>query len=782
MPLEKQDEFAEKHNLAGKREKLFLRAAQHYYENNSDQTDIFKYIYNGDEEDLKQIRDNIKDNSAIAAAFRAKQDLMKLEDALTPDTPEKRKFNAAIIKEFEKDPSYTLVYDGPLDNKGHAEMRIVDYLRKRSRDPNNKLNENIYIGLSKLCCTSCDVAINKSNLEFRIKGSDGKEHKVNIDPTRGGHGEGFEWSIVNTIKDDEVKLEAFLGKDAYEIYKSLKPEEANTALYSIVRHIAENKLKVNGAKVELIQKEDPTAPFHEKPKFAMQYAYNSASKPEDNLKRNNLTKKAKNPTSSLIPKAPTTAEYEELEKKLAELNAKLQIKDQEIENLQSKLTISENKRKNVDIDVNNNDTTNKKPRTSDLLDQSLDNDIGSPLLDNQSKTQTQNLKISPELSPYNSPQQDNEEMFFPGPDASTQQILDFDPIKYLQSSNKNNNANKITTSKDEEEDLGYESEVPHTKGPISPSAAQIDELSPSSSPHIPFSFDSDSNLTQAEKKHLVNLLQTELDGNNKYDLTERLAAENSNQELLNKLDREAVITANINIKAIDAQKSAEAGKVEVRGEKNHLTDHKDNTQTLIDEIQKGVIDKNTVIAIERKQYGDNLSMKDVIKLASILEHNEKNPNNPITLPKELENTPILQDAILYKTAKEHGVKVISLEGKNLEHGKASELQNENREQYMTSVISEIRSKGYNVIANVGSSHEENLKKALENQQKDNVGFNHIPRKLNQEAITNEVLQKALAIAKAIPVKMISINSREGNNILPQQSLTKTQLKRSSQIR
>ncbi|WP_231289204.1 hypothetical protein [Rickettsia bellii] len=374
-------------------------------------------------------------------------------------------------------------------------------------------------------------------------------------------------------------------------------------------------------------------------------------------------------------------------------------------------------------------------------------------------------------------------MFFPGPDASTQQILDFDPIKYLQSSNKNNNANKITTSKDEEEeDLGYESEVPHTKGPISPSAAQIDELSPSSSPHIPFSFDSDSNLTQAEKKHLVNLLQTELDGNNKYDLTERLAAENSNQELLNKLDREAVITANINIKAIDAQKSAEAGKVEVRGEKNHLTDHKDNTQTLIDEIQKGVIDKNTVIAIERKQYGDNLSMKDVIKLASILEHNEKNPNNPITLPKELENTPILQDAILYKTAKEHGVKVISLEGKNLEHGKASELQNENREQYMTSVISEIRSKGYNVIANVGSSHEENLKKALENQQKDNVGFNHIPRKLNQEAITNEVLQKALAIAKAIPVKMISINSREGNNILPQQSLTKTQLKRSSQIR
>ena len=399
-----------------------------------------------------------------------------------------------------------------------------------------------------------------------------------------------------------------------------------------------------------------------------------------------------------------------------------------------------------------------------------------------SKTQAQNLKISSELSPYNSPQQDNEEMVIPGPDASTQQILDFNIFKYLQSSNKNKNANKTTTSKNDEEDLGYESEVPHTKGPISPNAAQIDELSPSSSPHIPFSFDSDSNLTQAEKKHLATLLQAELNSSNKYNLTERLAAENNNSELLNKYDREAVITANIGFKAIDAQKSVEAGKVEIRGEKDHLTDHKQNTQTLIDDIQKGVIDKNTVIAIERKQYGDNLSMKDVIKLANILEHNEKNPDNSITLPKELENTPILQDALLYKTAKGHGVKVISLEGKNLEYGKTSELQNENREQYVMNVINEIRSKGYNVIANVGSSHEENLKKALENYQKDNIGFSNIPRKLNQETIPNEVLQKALAIAKAIPVKIISINSRDGNNILPQQSLTKTQLKRSSQIR
>ncbi|CAK6507432.1 MAG: hypothetical protein IRF12RH_00650 [Rickettsia helvetica] len=35
-------------------------------------------------------------------------------------------------------------------------------------------------------------------------------------------------------------------------------------------------------------------------------------------------------------------------------------------------------------------------------------------------------------------------------------------------------------------------------------------------------------------------------------------------------------------------------------------------------------------------------------------------------------------------------------------------------------------KGYNVIATVGSSHKVNLEKALENQQKHEAGFSHIP--------------------------------------------------------
>lgn len=133
-----------------------------------------------------------------------------------------------------------------------------------------------------------------------------------------------------------------------------------------------------------------------------------------------------------------------------------------------------------------------------------------------------------------------------------------------------------------------------------------------------------SNLTRVEKENLTNLLlQEELNVNGKYNLTERLAAVNDNKELLNKFDREAVITANIDFKAIDTKEATKTGSVEIRAEHNHLTDHTKNTQTLISEIQNGKINKNTVIAIERKQYGENLGMKDVIKIATILEYNEK---------------------------------------------------------------------------------------------------------------------------------------------------------------
>jgi len=164
-------------------------------------------------------------------------------------------------------------------------------------------------------------------------------------------------------------------------------------------------------------------------------------------------------------------------------------------------------------------------------------------------------------------------------------------------------------------------------------------------------------------------------------------------------------------------------------------------------------------------------MKDVIKIANILEHNEKNPNALIKLPAELKNTPILQDALLYKIAKENKIKIISLEGKNLEHLKDTPLYNENREQYMTDVINEIRGKGYNVIASVGSSHVENLEKNLNTTKHNNTGFNNIPGKLQEDtsrvrgSISKEIISRHLATQpKSSKSKVSALLASRKNNL------------------
>lgn len=256
-------------------------------------------------------------------------------------------------------------------------------------------------------------------------------------------------------------------------------------------------------------------------------------------------------------------------------------------------------------------------------------------------------------------------------------------------------------------------------------------------PHSPATINMAQNLRRTEKESLNQLIfEKEGEQGSNYNLRERLAVLNNNNELLNKIDREATVAISITIKSIDAQSTvdkAKMGTVEIRDENDHLIEHQHNVSSLINDIKSGKIDKTTVIAIERKQYGNNLGMKDVIKLAGIIEHNGKYLNDPdklIKIPEEIQQSPIYQDALLYKTAKEHEVKVIGLEGKDLEHGKESPAYNQNREQYMVGTVNEVRKKGYGVIAYVGSKHADNLKAGIENTvDEKSKGFNKIPKKL-----------------------------------------------------
>jgi hypothetical protein len=194
-----------------------------------------------------------------------------------------------------------------------------------------------------------------------------------------------------------------------------------------------------------------------------------------------------------------------------------------------------------------------------------------------------------------------------------------------------------------------------------------------------------------------------------YNLLQSFAVLNNNLKLLHVLDKKAVITTDIDLKSISVRErvtSNKVGSVQFLAEGAHEEDHAGNIQSLIENIESKKIGKDTVIAIERKQYGENLGVKDAILLADVLEHNEKHPNKKLQIPEEItKDSLIYYDAVLYNTAKKHGVKIIGLEGKNLKTEKTSpEGYNKDREEYMSKVINEVSSRGYDVIAYVGAAH------------------------------------------------------------------------------
>jgi len=130
-----------------------------------------------------------------------------------------------------------------------------------------------------------------------------------------------------------------------------------------------------------------------------------------------------------------------------------------------------------------------------------------------------------------------------------------------------------------------------------------------------------------------------VDSGQSYNMKESIAAINKeNQALLDKLGRKAVITADIDLKSVDIMPKVDEsgiGKVEFLGEQSHQRDHASNIKNLIEGIKSGEIGKNTVIGIERKSYGNNLGIPDMLMLANILEHNEKYPTKKLNIPKRV---------------------------------------------------------------------------------------------------------------------------------------------------
>ena len=154
-----------------------------------------------------------------------------------------------------------------------------------------------------------------------------------------------------------------------------------------------------------------------------------------------------------------------------------------------------------------------------------------------------------------------------------------------------------------------------------------------------------------------------------------------------------------------------SGKVELMGEVHD--EHGVSVQGLIKRMEDGKIEHGTVVALERKEGGEHLGMRDVRLLAGVLRHNEGcKEEEKMKLPAGIEGTALLWDAKLVSEAQKHGVQVVGVEGKGLAHGQQSPEYNADREDHMAQQLAHLAQQGYNVVMPVGEAHVHGLQARL----------------------------------------------------------------------
>jgi hypothetical protein len=131
--------------------------------------------------------------------------------------------------------------------------------------------------------------------------------------------------------------------------------------------------------------------------------------------------------------------------------------------------------------------------------------------------------------------------------------------------------------------------------------------------------------------------------------------------------------------------------------------HSSNVLLIIKKIKSGEINSETAICLERKQYGNNLGMRDVIKLANML----KSQNSD--LGEWVKSLPLYSDSLLYNVARANDISVIGIEGKGLEYSKESVYYNQARELHMVERLTSLAlHTDKKIIFLVGAAHMNNL--------------------------------------------------------------------------
>ena len=153
------------------------------------------------------------------------------------------------------------------------------------------------------------------------------------------------------------------------------------------------------------------------------------------------------------------------------------------------------------------------------------------------------------------------------------------------------------------------------------------------------------------------------------------------------------------------------GHVELLGEMHD--EHGASAKALVEKMERGEMGAGTVVALERKEGGEHLGMQDVRLLAEVMRYNEGcKEEERIALPAGIEGSAIWWDAKMVNVARERGVQVIGVEGKDLAHDQHSPEYDKDREDYMAQQLVQLKQHGYNVVMPVGEAHVQGLQARL----------------------------------------------------------------------
>lgn len=137
--------------------------------------------------------------------------------------------------------------------KVHAEMRLIEYLHAEGLSTK-------YIGISKLCCAHCCLAVKTFNLlqtyDEESKSEYDEESKSEcLTLTRGFHGNLYYWPLSKKLSKDESFLRKLFGKKLYSLYKSFKTNNNQIKLGNQIRSKAEVALLIVQSIAKLTKKQ-----------------------------------------------------------------------------------------------------------------------------------------------------------------------------------------------------------------------------------------------------------------------------------------------------------------------------------------------------------------------------------------------------------------------------------------------------------------------------------------------------------------------------------------------